>query len=174
MGTPGIRNWDGSTWNRNGNAGIELRAEIEMGNPGSEVGTQQLGTPGNGMGTAEVRQQWQEVKRGSRNQDGNARIELSAQKLRWIPQEVRWESRNWDGNTEIELQEVRWEPRNWDWKLGIQIETLELGWEPKNWDEKSLGHNEACPASIQQQQLQEGHKALRFWGMGRAPLALRF
>lgn len=89
-----------------------------------------------------------EVKRGSRNQDGNARIELSAQKLRWIPQEVRWESRNWDGNTEIEPQEVRWEPRNWDWKLGIQIETLELGWEPKNWDEKSLGHNEACPASI--------------------------
>lgn len=55
MGTPGIRNWDGSTWNRNGNAGIELRAEIEMGNPGSEVGTQQLGTPGHGMGTAEVR-----------------------------------------------------------------------------------------------------------------------
>lgn len=89
------RNWDGNprtgmeTGNRNwsGNAGIELRAQKLRWEPhtGSEVGTHKLGTPGNGMGTPEVRQQCQEVKWESRNQDGNARIELSTQKLRWTP-----------------------------------------------------------------------------------------
>jgi len=87
--------------------------------------------------------------------------------------ELGWESRNWDGNpgTGMGTQKLRWEPRNWDWKLGIQIGTLELQWEPKNWDEKSLGHNGASPVSTKQQQLQEGHTALRLWGMGRAPWA---